>query len=63
MRTTLDLPDDLINEAMELTGCRTKTNLIKMALKDIIIKNKIKDIKNYYGQLPLAIDLDEMRNR
>jgi Arc/MetJ family transcription regulator len=32
MRTTLDLPEDLIAEAMKLTKIATKTGLIKTAL-------------------------------
>lgn len=63
MRTTIDLPEDLVNEAMEITKCRTKTELIKMALKDIIAREKIKNLKFYYGKVPLDIDLDLVRER
>jgi hypothetical protein len=31
MRTTLDLPEDLINEAMRVTKSANKTDLIKLA--------------------------------
>ncbi len=63
MRTTLDLPDDLINEAMKITKCKTKTELIKIALENLIIKEKIQGLKKYYGQVPLDIDVNELRNR
>lgn len=63
MRTTLDLPETLIEEAMALTQIQTKTDLIKTALINLIQKEKIKDIKNYYGKLALDIDLNEIRNR
>jgi hypothetical protein len=63
MRTTLDLPEALLKEAMELTKINTKTDVIKMALQGLIQKEKIKDIKNYYGKINLDIDLDTMRNR
>jgi hypothetical protein len=63
MRTTLDLPEALIKEAMELTRANTKTDVIKMALQSLIQKEKIKDIKNYYGKINLDIDLDVMRKR
>ncbi len=63
MRTTMDLPEDLVNEAMEVTKCRTKTELIKMALKDIIVREKIKNLKSYYGKVALDIDLDLVRER
>ncbi len=42
MRTTIDIPEDLINEAMRVTQSPTKTELIKNALYNIIQKNKIK---------------------
>ena len=63
MRTTLDLPETLIKEAMALTNSQTKTELIKTALVNLIQKEKIKDLKNYYGKIDLDIDLNVLRNR
>lgn len=63
MRTTLDLPDALIKEAMALTHIQTKTDLIKTALQNLIQKEKIRDLKRYFGKVDLEIDLDVMRNR
>lgn len=63
MRTTLDLPEDLLNEAMRITGVNTKTRVIITALEDLIRKNTIKDLKLYKGSIDLDIDLDTLRNR
>ena len=63
MRTTLDLPEALIKEAMELTKTSTKTDVIKIALKDLIQKEKAKDLKRYFGKVNIDFDLDIMRNR
>ena len=63
MRTTLDLPEKLIEEAMALTNSKTKTEVIKTALVNLIQKEKIKELKNYYGKLNLDIDLNILRNR
>ncbi|HBI47660.1 MAG TPA: DUF2191 domain-containing protein [Smithella sp.] len=63
MRTTLDLPDNIIYEAMQLTKIKTKTALIKTALLNLIEKEKIKDIKKYYGKVNLDIDLNALRKR
>ncbi len=63
MRTTLDLPDQLIGEAMKLTREKTKTGVIKIALMNLIEKEKIKDLKNYYGKVDLDIDLAALRKR
>jgi len=63
MRTTIDIPEDLINEAMRVTQSPTKTELIKNALHNIIQKNKIKSLKNYKGKIDLNIDLNVVRDR
>ena len=41
MRTTLDLPEDLLDEAMKATKINTKTKVIITALEDLIRKSKI----------------------
>ena len=63
MRTTLVLPDRLINEAMKLTHCKTKTEVIKNALANLITKENIRQLKKYYGRIKLDIDLDSIRKR
>jgi hypothetical protein len=57
------LPEALLQEAMELTKINTKTDVIKIALQSLIQKEKIKDIKTYYGKVNLDIDLNVMRSR
>jgi hypothetical protein len=63
MRTTLDIPENLINEALKITKSKTKTDLIKKALENIIQKNKIRNIKNYRGKVAIDIDLNTLRKR
>jgi len=63
MRITIDIPEDLMKEAMKVTNSSTKTELIKIALKNIIQKNKIKPLKKYKGKINLNIDLDIVRSR
>ncbi len=63
MRTTLDLPEDLVVEAMKVTDIKTKTKVIITALEQLIKKSKISEIKKYKGQIDLDIDLDELRGR
>ncbi len=63
MRTTLDLPEDLLNEAMKVTRTNTKTKVIITALEDLIRKSKISGLKDYKGKIDLDIDLDEIRGR
>jgi len=63
VRTTLDLPEALIEEAMALTHISTKTDLIKTALQNLIQKEKVRNIKQYFGKVDLDIDLDSLRQR
>jgi len=63
MRTTVELPDKLINEAMSITHISVKTELIKFALENLIQREKIKGLKDYFGQVKLDIDLNTLRKR
>jgi len=63
MRTTIDIPEKLMREAMRVTKAPTKTELIKNALYNIIQKNKIKALKKFKGKVNLNIDLDILRER
>ena len=57
MRTTLDLSAPLLEEAMALTKIRTKTEVITRALENLIQKEKVQQLKNYYGKIDLDIVL------
>ena len=61
MRTTLDLPEDLIDEAMQATNINTKTKVIIAALEDLIRKSRISGLKKFKGQLDM--DMNALRWR
>ncbi len=63
MRTTLDLPENLLDEAMKITRTPTKTGVIVRALEELVRKSKITDLKKYKGKIDIDIDLDEIRGR
>ncbi len=63
MRTTLDLPEELLAEAMKVTEIETKTKVIITALEDLIRKSKISEIKLFKGTVDLDMDLDSLRGR
>jgi len=63
MRTTLDLPEKLLDEAMKITRTSTKTGVIVRALEELVRKSKISDLKKYKGKIDIDIDLDEIRGR
>ena len=63
MRTTLDLPENLLLEAMKATRTGTKTAVIIKALEELVRKSRISDLKKYKGKIDLDINLDEIRDR
>ncbi len=63
MRTTLDLPEDLVREAMRAARVKTKTKAITIALEELIQRSRLAELKKYRGKVDLDIDLNELRDR
>ncbi|MFB5652516.1 type II toxin-antitoxin system VapB family antitoxin [Leptospira wolffii] len=63
MRTTIDIPEELFEEAMRLTHLKTKTDVIKEGLASLIRREKLKKLKKYKGSIDLKINLDDLRKR
>ena len=63
MRTTLDIPTELIEEAMAVTGAKTKSQLVKDALTLQIQRSKRQRLWSFKGKVDLDIDLDLLRER
>jgi Arc/MetJ family transcription regulator len=63
MRTTLDLPEDLIQKAMSLVQIKTKTQVIILALQELIRKEELSELKKFKGKINLDIDLNQIRDR
>jgi hypothetical protein len=47
MGTTLDLPEDLLNEAMKAAHVNTKTKAIIIALEELFRRSKISEQKQH----------------
>jgi Arc/MetJ family transcription regulator len=63
MRTTIEIPEELLEEVMKLTGATTKSQAIKLVLEEKIALAKRKRILTMKGSIDLDIDLDVLRNR
>lgn len=63
MRTTLDLPEELLTEAMKMTNTSTKTAVIIKALEELVQKEKLQALRSFKGKVELEMDLDHLRNR
>lgn len=63
MRTTLDLPAGLVEEARALLGFKSKTDTIVLSLRELIRRRRIDDLKAMMGKVHLDIDLATSRRR
>jgi Arc/MetJ family transcription regulator len=61
MRTNIVIDDQLMAEALKVTGLSTKKEVVELALQTIVRLNKQKDIKKFRGKLNWQGDLEEMR--
>lgn len=61
MRTNIDIDDDLIKEAMRLTGIKTKKAVVEAALAQMLSLKKQERLKDLRGKLKWEGNLDEMR--
>lgn len=61
MRTNIELDDDLIERAQQLTGIKTKREVVHEALRLLILLNEQKEIRTLRGKLPWVGDLSEQR--
>ncbi len=63
MRTTLNIPDELMNALMAETGERNKTLLIRRSLEDLLLKIRRENLKRLRGKMDLEVDLEALRKK
>jgi Arc/MetJ family transcription regulator len=61
MRTNVVLDDDLVAQAQELTGIKTKKEVIHEALELLVKIKQQESVRELYGAVQWEGDLDEMR--
>lgn len=62
MKTTLDIPDALLKEAIKLSGTRTKTETVRLALEELIRQKRVEEIVASAGRLKFSGACDKMRH-
>lgn len=63
MRTTLDLPEDLLRDAQTTLGFQSKTDTVIMALRNLVRQHRVDELKGLMGKVRLDIDLPHSRRR
>jgi hypothetical protein len=63
MRTTLDIPDELLEEARRVVRARTKREVVLAGLQELIKKAHREELRQLAGKLDLRVDLARSRKR
>lgn len=58
----MDLPEDLLEEAKSISGTRSKTAAVILALKDYIDRKKIDSLRKLRGSIAVERDLTTLRH-
>ena len=61
MRTNIEIDDQLMKEAKELSGLKTKKEIVEKGLELLVQLNKQSKIREFRGKLKWEGNLDEMR--
>jgi Arc/MetJ family transcription regulator len=62
MRTNIEIDDQLMADAMRLTGIGTKREVVELALRVLLRIERQKDIRDFRGKFQWEGDLDQMRS-
>jgi Arc/MetJ family transcription regulator len=63
MRTTLILPEDLVNEARNTLGFTSKTDTVVYALREVVRRGRRDDLKALLGRVTFEFDPMDIRKR
>jgi len=63
MRTTLNLDEEAIDEALAVSPGRTKTNVINEALREYARRRRVQALLEHEGTVPWEGDLGRLRGR
>jgi Arc/MetJ family transcription regulator len=63
MRTTLDLPEALLEDARRTLGFQSKTDTVVVALRELVRRQRIDALKALLGRVELDVDVPRSRRR
>jgi len=62
MKTTLDIPEELMKEAMAVSRSRTKTETVITGLRELIRRKKIERVLSSAGKLEFSDEWEKGRH-
>lgn len=63
MRTTLDLPEELVEQARQAVGFKSKTDTVIFALREVVRRRRIDDLKDLMSRIRFEFDPTEIRKK
>ena len=63
MRTTVDLPEDLLRSVQELTGAKTRKDALIIALEDYRRRRRLERLLEAAGTLEFELDARAIREQ
>lgn len=63
MRTSLILPEDLVDEARRTLGFTSKTDTVVYALREVVRRGRTEELKAMLGKVKFDFDPTELRKR
>lgn len=60
MKTTVDIPDEVLDEAIRYTRAKTKREAIVTAMQDFIRRNRMGELVRYSGSSDTLLTNDEI---
>ena len=63
MRTNIDIDDDLVDEAMRVSGAKTKKDVVDLGLRALIKARTKRDLLDLVGQIDIDPGFDHKKAR
>ena len=63
MRTTIDIPQELFEEAQSILGFKSKTDVVIFSLQEVIRKKKLKELAHLAGKVKFEKSAKELRGK
>ncbi|RKY65536.1 MAG: type II toxin-antitoxin system VapB family antitoxin [Candidatus Latescibacterota bacterium] len=63
MKTTVVIDEELLREAMEATGAKTKREAIESGLRELVRRKSLKALREELGSFDLDLSLEELERR
>lgn len=60
-KTTVIIDDELLDEAMKVTGAKTKRQVIATGLRELIHKRNLEAFRQELGTFDLSLSIEELQ--